>query len=230
MATYNTPDWMGAVFARVRHIAYLLLERVEDWRFGVTTEGDIPLHELGIQDSDCHCYGATGYRRFAGIMERIAIVPGEDGFIDFGSGLGRVVMLAAQYPFKHVLGVEVSEQLHERAVKNINSAKASFKCQDVQLLNVDARSFSIPDSATVFYFWNPFSENILRVVCEALRASLERAPRKITICYASPYEPNCMENLLPEFPWLARRETFKLGSRMRVTIADSHPVTPPPTD
>jgi cyclopropane fatty-acyl-phospholipid synthase-like methyltransferase len=40
-------------------------------------------------------------------------------FLDFGSGKGRVMLIAAGSPFKSVIGVELSKQLHEIARKNI---------------------------------------------------------------------------------------------------------------
>jgi SAM-dependent methyltransferase len=209
------------VFDTLRHFIYQLSERFHDWRLGVRTDAIIHLHEVGIQDPDCHCYAATNYRRFKQVLDRVTLTPGQDGFIDYGSGLGRVVLLAAGYPFKRVIGLEVAEELHKTAERNLAVARAKLKCRDVQLLNADARTYEIPADITVLYFWNPFSESILRSVCQQLARSLTAAPRTVTVCYASPYTPNCLENIIGEFPWLRARETLSLGAHMHVTVADN---------
>ena len=47
----------------------------------------------------------------------------DDVFIDLGSGMGRMVLEAARYPFKRVIGVELVEQLHDLARANLASTR-----------------------------------------------------------------------------------------------------------
>jgi predicted RNA methylase len=53
---------------------------------------------------------------------------GEDlhrfSFVDFGSGKGRVLLVASHYPFREVVGVEFSPELQKIAEGNIRSTKA----------------------------------------------------------------------------------------------------------
>jgi hypothetical protein len=82
-------------------------------------------------------------------------------FIDIGSGMGRNLLIASEYPFKRVAGVEISNYLHEIAEKNIERYEAKthkkIKCD---LHCVDALNFNFPESNMVLYFWEPFVENI----------------------------------------------------------------------
>ena len=41
-------------------------------------------------------------------------------FIDIGSGKGRVLMMAADYPFRRILGIELLPDLHRAAQENLN--------------------------------------------------------------------------------------------------------------
>jgi hypothetical protein len=45
----------------------------------------------------------------------------EYGFIDYGSGRGRLLLAADRFPFKEIVGVEFSRPLHEEACENIRS-------------------------------------------------------------------------------------------------------------
>ena len=53
-----------------------------------------------------------------GLISKLQIDYSRFSFIDFGSGKGRVLLVAAGFPFKEVIGVEFSRELHEVALKN----------------------------------------------------------------------------------------------------------------
>jgi SAM-dependent methyltransferase len=116
-------------------------------------------------------------------------------FIDLGSGKGRMLLFAAEQPFRRVLGVEMNKALHERAEKNIASYRnLRPACPDVQSIHADATEFEFPDENLVVYFFNPFGEAITQRVLERLGESLRRAPREVVVvmCY-------------PEFAYVADR-------------------------
>ena len=52
-------------------------------------------------------------------MGKLDVDHREFSFVDYGSGKGRVLMLAAAYPFRRILGVEFSESLDRVARDNI---------------------------------------------------------------------------------------------------------------
>src|SRR5262245_30254566 len=62
---------------------------------------------------------ATRPRTFARIMQTMKIRPEDYVFVDFGSGKGRIVMLASELPFKKIIGVELSAKLHDVTHKNV---------------------------------------------------------------------------------------------------------------
>ena len=107
-------------------------------------------------------------------------------FVDFGSGKGRVLLVAAEYPFKKVIGVEFSSALCETAVNNIaryressvNQLPIEVRCQDV-------RDFEIPDDAGFFYFYEPFSMSVADQVISNIETSLARFPRTAFLCFVA---------------------------------------------
>jgi SAM-dependent methyltransferase len=105
-------------------------------------------------------------------------------FIDMGSGKGRALLMASEYPFARVIGVEIIPELHAVAEKNI----ALFKSQtgdgpDIRSWCGDARNFEFPDGPSVVYFFNPFPEDVLRRVLQNLKASVQRQPRMFWVIY-----------------------------------------------
>lgn len=104
-------------------------------------------------------------------------------FVDLGSGKGRVLLVASEFPFKRIIGVEYSEHLCSIAERNIGQySSASQKCDVFEIRHEDATKFEIPDDAGVFYFYEPFSPPLAMKVLENIERSLARAPRAAVIC------------------------------------------------
>jgi SAM-dependent methyltransferase len=100
-------------------------------------------------------------------------------FVDYGSGKGRVLLLAADLPFKQIVGVEFSPPLHEIARQNI--ATLGRHAARVETLVMDAAEYEPPLEPLVLYFFNPFDAPVMRRVLARVRASLERRPRPVYI-------------------------------------------------
>ncbi|MBI2717832.1 MAG: class I SAM-dependent methyltransferase [Rhizobiales bacterium] len=165
-----------------RRLRSQVMAVVEDRRRGVSTSREVTDHQLGFGDSRYHAYVATDYDTFKAAMGLVDIRPMQDVFVDFGSGKGRAVLLAAEMPFRRVIGVEYSMQLHADASRNL-AALRHRRCGEVELVQADATRWPVPPDATVLFFFNPFDGEVLARVCENIRASLAESPRKITIVY-----------------------------------------------
>jgi SAM-dependent methyltransferase len=181
----------------------LLRSFLEDRKRGLSTARAVKDRELGITDARYHWYVATDYETFERAMRHVDFRPNEDVFVDFGSGKGRIVLLAAQYPFRRVIGVEFAEALNAVARQNHQQTKHTLKCKDVKLIQADATQWSVPHDATVLFFFNPFDGAILAQVCANIQRSLAEAPRKITIIYVRP--DKFFEKEISWQSWLVRR-------------------------
>jgi cyclopropane fatty-acyl-phospholipid synthase-like methyltransferase len=69
--------------------------------------------DLGYWQEGYQMCASTDYRSFRRVMRHIGVRE-QDVFLDYGSGLGRVLLMAAQYPFRRVLGVELSAAVSVR--------------------------------------------------------------------------------------------------------------------
>ncbi len=156
-------------------------------RYGVRTAGRIDLAELGLASEERKDYKPAGWLSLRRILPRRE-VSANDVFIDFGSGKGRAVIEAARYPFRRVIGVELSEVLHDIARKNIESSASRLQCQDVLLVHSDVLDYSIPDDVTVVFLNNPFRGATFAEVINRLLASVDHNPRELRIIYGNPIE------------------------------------------
>src|SRR5262245_37566835 len=79
--------------------------------FGIETNEQVALQELGLAASDRVDYDPSPWLALRRILPKRAVTS-NDVFIDFGSGKGRVVIQAAMYPFRKVIGIELASDLH----------------------------------------------------------------------------------------------------------------------
>ncbi len=114
-------------------------------------------------------------------------------FVDLGSGKGRVLLLAAAYPFRCVIGVEVQAELHAVAEENLFRLRENGSKIDAHSICLDAREFSFPPDPLVVYLFNPFPDYVLSSVLDNLRASLVRHPRPVYVIYNAPFEQQVLD-------------------------------------
>src|ERR1700676_354958 len=92
-------------------------------------------------------------------------------FIDLGSGKGRTLLMASDYPFRRIVGVELLPSLHQVAQQNLRQYKnESQNCCALESICADATELPFPAEPTVLYLFNPFPESGLRQMI----ANLER--------------------------------------------------------
>lgn len=168
-----------------------------DERFGVDTAGTIHQTELNINNPNqlyAVPYGASDPRPFRDAIGALSIDYRRFVFIDFGSGKGRAILLATEFPFKRIVGVEFSEELHMIAQNNIRRFHIDIsKCKDVESVCMDAMAYPLPDDCLVCYFCNPFDATIMAQVLSNIRKSLLRNLREIFIVYYNPREGHLLD-------------------------------------
>jgi hypothetical protein len=116
-------------------------------------------------------------------------------FIDLGSGKGRTLLMASDYPFRRIVGMELLPALHRAAQKNLSEYRSeSQKCFALEAICADATEFDLPHEPTVLYLFNPFPESGLRRVIEKLEQSLRAHRRAVYVLYHNPL----LEHVLSE--------------------------------
>ncbi len=162
-----------------------------DWEHRVnTTGGAVSARDrlLGMFHSP---YQPTEAALFHEMMEALAKQEGFDfrdfAFIDLGSGKGRALLMASDYAFRRIVGVELLPALHGVARDNLSKySSQAQKCFTLEAICMDATEFAFPLEPFVLFLFNPLPEFGLRKVVENLRASLREHPRKIYVVYHNP--------------------------------------------
>jgi len=149
------------------------------------TEGVIPLEDLDLASPERNPYKAAGWSILPRILPAREISRA-DVFIDYGSGMGRIVYeAAARYPFQRVIGLELSSQLNEIARSNLDRNAHLLRCRNVELITADVLDYQPPSDITVAFFYNPFTGRTFET---AVRRLLDAVKGPLRIIYVNPVE------------------------------------------
>jgi SAM-dependent methyltransferase len=167
-----------------------------DWEQRVnTTSGGVGARSrfLGLLNSD---YQPIEADLFRDVMSRVEIDFARFTFIDIGSGKGRALLLAAEFPFRRIIGVELLPELHAIAAQNVAALTARENTHPaIETFCGDATQFSFPEEPLVVYLFNPLPEFSLRKLVRNLEASLLQSPRSAHVVYVNPvYEQAFLED------------------------------------
>jgi hypothetical protein len=175
-----------------------------DWEQRVnTTAGTLDWRTrlLGVFHSP---YQPTEPVRFREMMAALPIDFRQFTFVDIGSGKGRTLLLAAEYPFRRIIGVELIEELHRTAEENIAAWRTQSPARVapflIESLHMDAREFVFPETPLVVYLFNPLPDLGLRRVILNIEESWRHTPRAIWVVYHNPL----LESILAESPNFAK--------------------------
>jgi SAM-dependent methyltransferase len=146
-------------------------------------------------------YQPTDPALFREMLANLKIDFREFVFIDIGSGKGRVLLMAADYPFRRVVGIELLPTLHRIAQENIGKYKSSSQQRfAIEVICGDARKFVFPPEPLVLYLFNPLLEAGLVELMAHLERSLQEHPRPVFVLYHNPL----LEHVLTRCAWLRK--------------------------
>lgn len=104
-------------------------------------------------------------------------------FVDLGSGKGRVLLLASEYPFARLIGIELLPELHEIAGANLERAAERLQHRCVDLVCGDARDYLFPDCPLVVFLFNPFPSYVFAEIMRRLDRSVAASPRPVYVVF-----------------------------------------------
>jgi SAM-dependent methyltransferase len=171
------------------------LTRAAWWerRLGIETRGYIPWNCLGDNPESVD-YEPVGYVTLKKIFKNLTIRQ-SDVFVDYGCGKGRPLFFATQYPFRRLIGIDMSQPLVEAAEVNRETLRAKQRRQHVEILQADAKTWKVPADVTFVFLFNPFVGQILQGAIDQLFRSWSQQPRQMTIVYVQPVrDPSHFDN------------------------------------
>ncbi|HSS96047.1 MAG TPA: hypothetical protein VLK33_03420 [Terriglobales bacterium] len=190
--------------------------RAYDKRHNVETAREERLGEMGVAADDIK-RGNTYYRVTWGWLIKKALAhldidPRRYSFIDYGSGKGKAMLMASDYPFKTVIGLEYAKRLHEIAAENCRTYRSTDQqCHSLEQIFGDALEYTPPPGPIVCFMCNPFDEATLRAVYKSWRTRYEGGEREIRILHLNMRNIAESAKVLGEQDWLtpvARNQRF----------------------
>jgi 16S rRNA G966 N2-methylase RsmD len=132
-----------------------------------------------------------------------------NNFIDVGCGKGYVLIKASKQAYHKVSGIDIEPELIRIAQKNLSVLKLQNR---LNVLCVNALEFEHYDEYEHFFFFNPFTAEVLKPVIHSILNSLEKRPREILIIYFHPTAHNI----------LMETERFELVEKLKCFIKQGY--------
>jgi SAM-dependent methyltransferase len=107
-------------------------------------------------------------------------------FVDVGAGMGRAVLLAAEMPFRAVVGVELHPTLAGIARKNAAVWRKTGRARaPIRIVCGDAVEFQWPAGPCLAFLFNPFGETVMRRMVKVWKKSFAGRGGELDILYVN---------------------------------------------
>ena len=120
------------------------------------------------------------------VLERLAFsgyIGKKNMLVDYGCGKGRVDFFLSYQTRCRSIGIEYDERIFETAAENQKTAVSAGR---MEFVLQNAETYAVPETADRFYFFNPFSVEILRSVLERIKESYYEHPREMMLFFYYP--------------------------------------------
>jgi predicted RNA methylase len=173
-----------------------------DEEFGVQTSGLVAGRHL--KSGHLHDRHATAYYGVAPSVFRTLVKrwqrsrPGwaleEVSFIDVGAGMGRAVLLAAELPFRQVMGVELNPTLARIARRNLSIWRILGRARaPMKMICGDAVEFRLPQGPCLAFLFNPFGAMVMRRLLAAWSKAMAGQAAQLDILYVNNEQERVLE-------------------------------------
>jgi SAM-dependent methyltransferase len=168
-----------------------------DLKYGTDTGGYLRPDEIGsggIHDAMNNGYSAVApsvfreaCRRWRETLPPSAARLEAYTFVDVGAGKGRALLLAAELPFRKVIGVELNEALARIAQRNVTPWKRIARSRaEIRVMHEDAAEFRWPRTPLLVYLNNPFECALVELLASRIAAAAVSGPGLVDLLYVNP--------------------------------------------
>jgi SAM-dependent methyltransferase len=121
-------------------------------------------------------------------------------FVDIGAGKGRAILLASEFPFRQVIGVELNPAMADIAEQNIDrwrkahaSDTTASPLAPIRLLEQDALDFDLPHNPTLLFLFNPFEAPVLKILLRRIETHFANRPGTLDLLYVNAENRNVLD-------------------------------------
>ena len=166
-------------------------------KYGIDTTGINKLKRLSVKGDNkknASIYQGANYYLLEKAFSFLNEEKASGTLVDFGSGKGRIMAVAAFYGFENIKGIEFAPALSAAAERNIELIRAKYPDTNFSIITENAVNYKVEKEDSVFFFFNPFDEKIVLQVVKNILDSLKYFPRKIFVVYINPMHKEIFES------------------------------------
>ena len=156
--------------------------------FEITWDKRLQIKTTGRDDSNAdqyrYPYEPTPYI----VLERLVnsgLIWENDVVLDYGCGKGRADFFLSHQTHANTIGIEYDQRIYRSAIENQETSLSRTKTEFVL---TRAESYEVPIAVNRYYFFNPFSLEILRKVMARILESYYEHPRELFFFFYYPSE------------------------------------------
>ena len=177
-------------------IAY---DKYFDFKYNLDTYSWVSVNDLGVESHNkkhAVLYQATRVISLKKLFKRLKI-PKDQILVDIGCGKGRVLIIASEFGFKEVRGIEFSPLLCAIAKDNIFVFNARNQTHTkFEIINSDAAEYKYKGDEDVFFLYNPFDSYIMKKVLQNISDSINRQKRQVKLIYNNPRHRDLIQSYM----------------------------------
>ena len=105
-------------------------------------------------------------------------------FIDFGAGKGRAMLVASEFSFRQVIGIELNPEIADIAQNNLEIWQKDHAADDtapaiapIFLHQQDALAFDLPHTPTLAFLYHPFEAPVLKALLRRIETQFAKLPK-----------------------------------------------------
>jgi SAM-dependent methyltransferase len=169
---------------------------------GVRTSGIIPgrfLKSGHRHDRHSTAYFGVAPSVFIGLMRRwqksrpCAAVE-EFTFLDAGAGMGRAMLLASEWPFRKIEGIELNPVLAGIARRNAAKWRAAGRATSPMRVRCgDAVELRFPKGPCLVFLFNPFGASVMRRLLLRIAEEFRERPGEVDLLYVNHEQEHVLE-------------------------------------
>jgi hypothetical protein len=109
----------------------------------------------------------------------------QTAFVDIGAGKGRAMLLASEFTFRRVIGVELHPALAAATRSNIERYQATHTTPPMHIHEADVMSLRMPTGPCLLFLYNPFGIVMMDRFLDRLAKLFKDRPGQLDVLYVN---------------------------------------------
>jgi Histone methylation protein DOT1 len=185
-----------------------------DASFGVETSGSVPAADCAPDPAMAAHMSPYGGSQPSIVRTALASLPAHDQyiFVDLGCGKGRPLLVATEFPFRRIVGIEIAPRLAAIARENAARFAARFPTRtSVEVIIGDATLVPVTGGRVVFFMYHPFERALVSALVEHLERLCADGLEHAFFVYYNPVHGYVLDQSARFSRWSATEVAYATG-------------------